>query len=332
MPRSIQSYLLNGYFRIRVRPRLRFGTDIVQMRPYIARMDSKMGRSIPDQRITRIDLGGVPCDKLELPSSTPDRVVLHFHGGGFVFHTPRIFAGFLERMTRNPNATAYLPDYRLAPEHPFPAAPEDCLAAYRALLEQGTAPERIVITGDSAGGCLALVTLQSARQAGLPMPAAAVLLSPASELATESSSMISNARRDPMFHPDGLYAFRDAYLKDADHFQPLASPYYGDFTGLPPMLMMVGSSELLLEDTLGVARRARAAGVKVQAQVWRNMIHVFPIFATLPEAGQALDIIGEFMKTAWNAPERLTLPAAISHGHVPVNSFRDNQPALARGA
>jgi acetyl esterase/lipase len=319
---SLQSRLLNGFFRVAVRPRLRAGVDVTQLRGFVARLDVKLARPTPDQRATRIELGGVPCEKLELPLSRPDRVLLHFHGGGFVFHAPRIFAGFLGRLIRRIGATAYLPDYRLAPENPFPAAPEDCLTVYRALLEQGIAVERIVVTGDSAGGCLLLTTLQGARRTGLPMPAAAVLLSPASELATESSSMIINARRDPMFHPEALYVFRDAYLGGADFFQPLASPYYGDFTGFPPLLLMVGSSELLLEDTLGVARRAQQAGVRVQAQVWRNMIHVFPLFAQLPEAGLALEVIGEFLNTALSAPDRLTLPAMIAHGTVPVNTFR----------
>jgi monoterpene epsilon-lactone hydrolase len=319
---SIQSRLLNGFFRIAVRPRLRAGADITQLRDFVARMDMKLAKPTPDQQASRIELGGVPCEKFELPVSKPDPVLLHFHGGGFVFHAPRIFARFLGRLARKLGATAYLPDYRLAPEHPFPAAPQDCLAVYRALLEQGIAAERIVLSGDSAGGCLVLTTLQSARQAGLPMPAATVLLSPASSLATPSSSMMINARRDPMFHPEALYLFRDAYLGSADDFQPLASPYYGNFEGLPPLLLMVGSTELLLEDTLGVARRAQQAGVKVQAQVWRSMIHAFPLFAQLPEAGMALDMISEFMNTALNAPDQLTLPATIAQGVIPVNTFR----------
>ncbi|NJN47692.1 MAG: alpha/beta hydrolase [Candidatus Competibacteraceae bacterium] len=208
--------------------------DITQLRDFVARMDAKLAQPAPDQQASRIALGGVPCEKFESPVSRPDRVLLHLHGGGFAFHAPRIFAGFLGRLASRFGATAYLPDYRLAPENPFPAAPEDCSAVYQALLDQGIAANRIVISGDSAGGCLVLTTLQSARQTGLPMPAAAVLLSPASELATPSSSMIANARRDPMFHPETLYWFRDAYLGDADHFQPLASPYYGELRSGPP--------------------------------------------------------------------------------------------------
>jgi len=319
---SVESRLLNGFFRTVVRPRLRARADVTQLRDFIARMDVKLARPMPNQQSIRIELGGVPCERFELATSKPDRVLLHLHGGGFAFHAPKIFAGFLGRLANQFGATAYLPGYRLAPEHPFPAAPQDCLAVYRALLAQGIAADRIVLSGDSAGGCLVLTTLQSARQAGLPMPAAAVLLSPASELATPSSSMITNARRDPMFFPEALYLFRDAYLGSADFFQPLASPYYGNFEGLPPLLLMVGSTELLLEDTLGVARRAQEAGVKVQAQVWRSMIHVFPLFTQLPEAAIALKIIGTFMKTALIAPDQLTLPATIKQGIVPVNTFR----------
>lgn len=318
---SIQSRLLNGFFRTFVRSRIHSDIKVTDFRGFVDRMDRKLAHPFPGQTLRKTELGGVPCDYLELPASRPDRVVLYLHGGGFVFHTPNIYAAFLGRLCDRVRASAWLPDYRLAPEHPFPAAPEDCFNAYKALLAKGIDPARIAVMGDSAGGCLTLATLQRARREGLPMPACAVTLSAASETGTPSSTAIANERRDPMFKVDALYLFREAYLQGADPADPVASPYYGSFDGFPPLLMFAGSTEMLLADTVSVARRAAHAGARVHAQVWRSMIHVWPLFDQLPEARIALQSVAGFVNSALDDPSSIRLPDEIPQGVVVVNAF-----------
>ncbi|HEX8732564.1 MAG TPA: alpha/beta hydrolase, partial [Ktedonobacterales bacterium] len=191
---------------------------------------------------------------------------------------------------RRTRARALWLDYRLAPECPFPAAVDDALAGYRWLLEQGVAPQRIVFAGDSAGGGLALATMLAAREAGLPLPAGATLLSPWTDLTGESSSAKSRAAVDPMVRGAGIAAGGRAYLAGADPRTPLASPLFADLHGLPPLLVHVGDAETLLDDSRSLAQRARDAGVEVTLHIWPGMFHVFPIFpALLPEARAAAD-------------------------------------------
>ena len=318
---SIQSRLLNGFFRAFVRPRIHDKADIPGIRKFVARIETRLAKPWPGQVLRSTEIGGVPCDYLELPGNKPDRVLLYLHGGGFVFHAPKLYHSFLGRLCSVTRTNAWLPDYRLAPEHPFPAAPEDCLAAYRGLLDKGIAAENIVIMGDSAGGNLTLVTLQQARKAGLPMPACAVTLSAASEGGTPSSTVIANARRDPMFNIQAMALFRKTYLRDGNPFDTRASPYYGSFEGFPPLLMFAGSSEMLLDDTVSVARRAAYQRVRVHAQVWRSMIHVFPLFHQLPESDQALETITGFINQALDNPADIRLPAEIPQGLVTVSTF-----------
>lgn len=318
---SIQSRLLNGFFRLFVRTRIHSDVDVTEFRGFVSRMDRKLAHPFPGQTLRKTELSGVPCDYLEQAGSRPDRVILYLHGGGFVFHTPNIYAAFLGRLCEQVHATAWLPDYRLAPEHPFPAAPDDCFKAYKALLDKGLSADRIVVMGDSAGGCLTLTTLQRAHKEGLPMPACAVTLSPGSETGTPSSTAIANARHDPMFKIEALYLFREAYLQGANALDPKASPYYGSFEGFPPLLMFAGSTEMLLEDTVGVARRANFDGARVHAQVWNSMIHVFPLFDQLPESRMALETISGFINSALDDPAGISLPDEIPQGTVVINGF-----------
>jgi acetyl esterase/lipase len=201
------------------------------------------------------------------------------------------------RIARASQARALSIDYRLAPEHPFPAALEDAVAAYRWLLAQGYQPGKIVIAGDSAGGGLTIAALLSIRDAQLPMPAGAVPISPWTDLGGTGESIKTRAARDPMVGGDRLYPMAKQYLGKAEHTNPLASPIHADFHGLPPMLIQVGDAEVLLDDANRVAERAKAAGVKVELEVWDDMIHVWHVFAKiLPEAQQAIDKIGKFVQ------------------------------------
>ena len=187
-------------------------------------------------------------------------------------------------------------DYRLAPEHPFPAALEDAVAAYRWLLADGADSRRIAVMGDSAGGNLAFAMLLKARDEGLPLPAAAVGLSPWLDLALASPSFRLNAEADPILNADEAPKFVEYYLAGADPRMPYASPLYGDPAGLPPTLLQVGSDEILRDDSVRMAEKLRAAGCHVELEVWPRMPHVWHLFApVLPEARRAIERIGTFL-------------------------------------
>jgi len=223
--------------------------------------------------------------------------LLYLHGGGYfacsAFTHRSITAAYAIRGLR-----VFAPDYRLAPEHLFPAAVEDALAVYRGLLESGFAPERLSIGGDSAGGGLALATLLGAKAAGLPMPACALLFSPWTDLAGTGASLHTNRQRDAMLVSDKLHEGAGFYLNGADARNPLASPLYGDLAGLPPLLIQVGDTEILLDDSTRLADAARAAGVTVDLKIWENMPHVWQVSQFfLPEARQALNEAAAFAKT-----------------------------------
>jgi acetyl esterase/lipase len=210
----------------------------------------------------------------------------------------------ISRLSRTAAARALAIDYRLAPEHPFPAAVEDATAAYRWLLSGGVDPAGVVIAGDSAGGGLTVATLVALRDAGDPLPAAAVCLSPWVDMEGLGESMTAKADVDPMIQRGEILEMAQAYLGEADPRTPLAAPLYADLTGLSPMLIQVGTAEVLLDDSIRLAERARAAGVDVTLEPWDDMFHVWQAFALLlPEGQQAIDRIGEFVR------ERLTQPS-----------------------
>ena len=224
-----------------------------------------------------------------------DAVIYYLHGGGYVFGAMTTYRDLLTRLTRLSRARALWLDYRLAPECPFPAAVDDALAGYRWLLEQGVKAERIVIAGESAGGGLALATMLAARDAGLPLPAGAALMSPWTDLTGLSATAITRADLDPMLVGAHIGEGGKRYLNGADPRHPLASPLYADLRGLPPLMIHVGDCEVLLDDSRKLAERARQAGVVVTLRVWDGMFHAFPIFAFLPEAREAIAEMAEFI-------------------------------------
>ncbi len=244
-----------------------------------------------------VDAGGVPAEWISAPGADASTVVYYLHGGGYAIGSINTHREMISRIARAANARALAIDYRLAPEHPFPAAVEDAVAAYRWLLSTGAAPERIVIAGDSAGGGLTVATLIALRDAGDPLPAAAVCISPWTDLAITGESMDTKADVDPMIKKADAIEGAKLYLGGADPRNPLASPLYADLSGLPPLLVQVGGSETLLNDATRLAERAQAAGVGVTLETWEEMIHVWHFFAfLLPEAQQAIDRIGEFIR------------------------------------
>lgn len=223
------------------------------------------------------------------------RVILYLHGGAFIMRLEEGHTRMVARVCAAGNVDAFMAWYRLAPEHPFPAAPQDALAAYRHLLGLGYAPSDIVIMGDSAGGNLTLAVLHLIRGAGLPMPAGAAALSPITDFAQISATWRQNDCRDPMYRVQHYVNPVRHYLQGASPVDPIASPYYGDLRGFPPLLLVLGGLEALLDDSVGMVRKAIEHGVSARLQVWRGMPHVFPLHDTLPEASIALREIAAWL-------------------------------------
>jgi acetyl esterase/lipase len=244
-----------------------------------------------------VEAGGVPCEWTSAPGAARERTILYLHGGGYCMGSVRTHRGLVARLSGAAQARALSVDYRLAPEHPHPAAVEDATSAYRWLLDQGVPPERVVIGGDSAGGGLTVAALLALRDAGDPLPAGGVCISPWVDLEAIGESMTSRAEADPMVQRDAVLRVARAYLGGADPRTPLAAPLWADLAGLPPLLVHVGTAETLLDDSTRLAERARGAGVDVTLEPWEEMIHVWHAFAPLlPEAGRAIAGIGEWVR------------------------------------
>ena len=257
------------------------------------------GRPAPDGvTVTVVDAGGVPAEWVVAPEADDDRVVLYLHGGGYQLGSLDTHRVLVSRISAEARARVLNVDYRLAPEHPFPAALDDAVAAYRWLLAQGVGPERVAIAGDSAGGGLTLATLLALRDAGDPLPAAAVPLSPWTDLEFTGESVRTRADADRMIDGGDLKSTVDLYAGGRDLRDPYVSPLHGEYAGLPPLLIQVGDAEILLDDAVRVGDRAREAGVDVTVEVWDEMPHVFQAFTgLLPEADEALARIGEWLRT-----------------------------------
>jgi len=250
-----------------------------------------------DLRTESVSAGGVPAEWVVAAGAPTDRVIFYLHGGGYCIGSINTHRDMAARLSAAARARVLLIDYRLAPEHPFPAAVDDATAAYRWLLSAGTSPARTVIAGDSAGGGLTVATLVALRDAGQPLPAAAVCLSPWVDLEGLGESMTTKASVDPMINVDGLRQYAKHYLAGQNARSPLAAPLYADLSGLPPLLIQVGTAETLLDDSTRLAERARKAGVDVTLEPWEDMIHVWQAFAAmLPEGQQAIERIGEFVR------------------------------------
>lgn len=224
-------------------------------------------------------------------------VILYLHGGAYIAGSPRTHRPLTVELARSTGARVLALDYRQAPEHAFPAWIDDALTAYQHLLKQGQRPEHIVVAGDSAGGNLALVLLLRLRELQLPMPAGAVCLSPWTDLACRYHSHSLNAGLEAMLNPVALKALGLHHIGDRDPKDPLLSPAYADLTGLPPLMVHVGSREILLDDARAIKRNAKKAGVRLRYREWADMPHVFPLFHRfLPEGRKAIADISDFVK------------------------------------
>jgi epsilon-lactone hydrolase len=259
-----------------------------------------MGSGAPPPAGTQVDpvdAGGVPAEWVVAAGVRSGRVLLYFHGGAYHLGSPARLRGLLALVSAAAQARVLSAGYRLAPEDPFPAAVEDALTAYRWLIASGTPARQVVIGGDSSGGGLALAALVALRDAGDPLPGAAVVMSPWTDLDLSGESVRSRAAVDVLLTPEGAREAADWYLAGQDARHPYASPLYADLHGLPPVLIQAGDAEILLDDSTRFAAAARAAGVEVTLEIWPEMPHVWHAFAgLLPEADEAVDRIGRWLR------------------------------------
>lgn len=291
---SWQSYVVK--FALRVWQSQAYKSGSIQKER--AALEARIAR-VPKKRNVKYEpceVDGLHAEWITAPGASADRVILYLHGGAYIsgsVNTHRSLAADLSRVAR---ARVLIVEYRLAPEHPFPAAVDDALIAYRWLLSQGVSPERLVVAGDSAGGGLTVALLVAARDAGEPTPAAAVCLSPFVDMALTGASMKTKVKADVMVPSDLIPLVVKAYLGEVDPYTPLASPLYADLRSLPPLLIQVGTDEVLLDDATRLAARSREVGVKATLEIWDGMFHVWQAFGNiLPEARRAIARIGKFV-------------------------------------
>jgi acetyl esterase/lipase len=258
---------------------------------------SKLFPPPPEVDRKELRIGGVRCLALTPSMATGEWAVVYFHGGGYVSGSLGTHAELTAKLALAARSRVYLVDYRLAPEEPFPAALDDALAVLRGLRKLSTPPQRVVLAGDSAGGGLALATMISLRDAGEPLPKAAACFSPWVDLEATGESVRTRAEEDKILKGHMLRTIAELYLDGTDPRHPLASPLYGDLRGLPPLLIQVGTAEVLLDDALRLAQRAREQGVSVELQVEDHLIHVWHLFSSLlPEGQQSICEAGAFLR------------------------------------
>jgi phosphinothricin tripeptide acetyl hydrolase len=246
-------------------------------------------------RVQALEVGGRPAEWLTAPTLRADAALLYLHGGGYCIGSPRSHRHLAAAIAHAAEIPSLMPDYRLAPEHPFPAAVDDAVAAYRWLLER-IEPARLAIAGDSAGGGLTMAVLVASREQRLPLPAAGVCISPWVDLTCSAASYETKAASDPIVKRQAVTEMARSYLGEASATAPLASPLFADLSGLPPLLVHVGSEEILLDDAVQLAGRLREAGGTAELEVWRDMIHVWHWFQPwLDEAQRAVDAIARFI-------------------------------------
>jgi monoterpene epsilon-lactone hydrolase len=270
--------------------------DVAQSRERFEKTAVFLGGA-PDAKCEKVDAGGVPAEWVMAPGCDSGRAVLYLHGGGYAIGSINTHRRLAYDISAASAAKVLLIDYRLAPEHPFPAAVDDAAAAWRWLLQQGFAPNRLAIAGDSAGGGLAIATLVNLRDKKLGLPACAVAISPWVDLEGVGNSMTARSAQDPMVQKDGLLWMARMYLNGKDAKTPLAAPLHADLKDLPPVLVQVGTAETLLDDATRIAEKLHSAGVDVRLAIWPNMLHVFPLFApVLSEGRDGCIEIGNFIR------------------------------------
>ncbi|MGB5245037.1 MAG: alpha/beta hydrolase [Woeseia sp.] len=267
--------------------------------------ESTAGRYGPPRSVSvrQADIAGVSCDWLVPAGCDKAPLLYYLHGGAYIMGSSRTHRRLVAHIAGAAGVRAVLPNYRLAPEHPYPAGIEDASNVYRELLQQGEQPSRICIAGDSAGGGLTMATLLNLRHAAVELPAATVLLSPWLDLSASGESIHTRADVEPLFKAEHMPHAADFYCQPGQRREPLASPVFADVSGLPRTLIQVGDHEILLSDSTRIADKLKAAGVSVDLQVWPEMWHVFQFFVRfMPEATRAVAEMGLYIKDALREP------------------------------
>ena len=282
------------------------GSDVNEQRRLLRELLSAQPLP-PEITVTRAELGGVPAAEITVDGVEPRHVVLYFHGGVYVMGDAFLAADLASQIGRRTRAKALSVDYRLAPEHPFPAAVDDALAVYQALLDNGTAPSDIAFAGESAGGGLAIATMVNARDHGLPLPAAAFVMSPYADLTLAGATMETKRDLDPLLNPEALRARVADYTSGQDAGLGLISPIFADLAGLPPLIIQAGTHEVLLDDAIRLARQAATADVAVTLDITPGVPHVFQAYyPILDEAAAALDRAGQLLSAHLASADRVT--------------------------
>lgn len=280
---------------IAARPR---ASDIAQMRADADARGKAFGLPA-DVTVQPVDANGVRAEWTSTPDADPSNAILYLHGGGYVIGSLDSHRHLMAEVGRASGTRTLAIDYRLAPEHPFPAPIEDAVAAYRYLLDTGIKPNRIALAGDSAGGGLVVGALLAIREAGLPLPACGWCISPWVDMEALGESFTDRAAADPTVQQATIQMMAQWYLGGADPRHPHAAPIYGDLTGLPPLLIQVGAAETLLDDSVALARKAGAADVIVDLQIWPEMIHIWHLYFPVLSAGRrAIASGGSFVRNA----------------------------------
>jgi monoterpene epsilon-lactone hydrolase len=307
---SLRARMINALLRYTVKPMWRPGLGIETVRAHSARTDARLARRPPMCETEAVSVAGLPARWFGAAALAERHgTLLYFHGGAWCIHLPALYARFAATLSQATGLRVLLVDYRLAPEHAFPAAIDDCLAVYRDLADAGRgAPQ--VVAGDSAGGSLSLVTLMRARDLQLPLPDCAVLLSPSTDLTLSGASARYNAGADPLFSDAAGDLLPDIYCPGRDRADPLLSPLFGDWSGLPPLYFLAGSTEMLLDDSIRAQDRAVQAGTHAVIDVWPGLPHVFPVFGFLPEARSAVTQIAAFVRAHARSPHARAVAAA----------------------
>ncbi len=282
------------------------GSTVSEQRQQLQQLTS--AQPLPAEiTVTRVVLGGVPAAEITVDGVEPRHVVLYFHGGVYVIGDAFQAAGLASQIGRRTRAKVISVDYRLAPEHPYPAAVDDALAAYEALLQDGTAPADIAFAGESAGGGLAIATLVNARDHGLPLPAAAFVMSPYADLTLAGATIETRRAVDPLLSRELLQPRVADYVSGQDAALGLVSPVFADLSGLPPLIIQAGSHEVLLDDAVRLARQAATADVAVTLEITPGVPHVFQAYyPILDEATAALDRAGQLLSAHLASADRVT--------------------------
>jgi acetyl esterase/lipase len=294
---SLASHVMRVWLRVVVKRGLRADPTVEGARRHLRHLTWFVCRPPRGTETNTVDVGGVKADRIATQASRQDRHILYLHGGGYVAGSPSLYRDLTWRLATLCRASVLCIDYRLAPEHPFPAALDDAVATYRWLLARGADPKRVALMGDSAGGGLVFATMLRLRDEGIELPAAAVVVSPWTDLALTGQSLHLNASIDPVIPAELAPRVVDLCLAGADPRNPYASPLYGDPTGLPPTLILAGGDDVLRDDAVRMADRMRATGCHIEIEIWPHMWHVWHLLMrVMPEAKAAIARIASFVQ------------------------------------